>query len=192
MAEEENNEAEGTEEEGSTEAAPAEGGNSKKLLFIGGGVLLLILLVGAPLIVFLMMSGSGEETEKESPGAAKEKEELVLLMEGFDEEDESEENQKPLGAFYPFETFVVNLSGGGYLRVQAHVEFVKRDIPKKFYSKLVVIRDSLINVLSNKSRKDLGDEEGRADLKAEMRDMINEKLRKQEIEKVYFTQFVIQ
>lgn len=191
MAEEEKQEAEGKED-----AAPKEDGEAsaskKKLLFLVGGIVLLVLLIGTPLLLYFMLGSSEEGVEKENPEAAKDKQELVLLMEGFEEEDETSEVEKPLGAFYPFDTFVVNLSGGGYLRCQAHIEFVKRDIPKKFLSKLVPIRDSLINVLSNKSRKDLGDEEGRADLKTEMKETINEKLRKQEVERVYFTEFVIQ
>ncbi|MCB0329557.1 MAG: hypothetical protein KDD70_07835 [Bdellovibrionales bacterium] len=59
-----------------------------------------------------MLSGGEEsQTEKENPEAAKDKQELVLMMEGFEEDDEAEENEHPMGAFYPFETFVVNLSG---------------------------------------------------------------------------------
>ncbi|MCI5064397.1 flagellar basal body-associated FliL family protein [bacterium] len=187
MADEEENNEE-------AEATPGEEKKpgSKKLLFIIGGVVLLIFLIATPIVLFTVMGGGDDEIEKEDADAAEDQEELVLLLEGFHEEDEAKEDEKPLGAFYPFETFVVNLSGGGYLRCQAVAEFEKRDIPKKFYSKIIPVRDSLINVLSNKSRRDLGDEEGRADLKAEMRDLINEEIRKAEVKRIYFTQFVIQ
>jgi flagellar basal body-associated protein FliL len=192
MAEEESEEKEGTEE------TPEESGGliaklgKKKLLIIGGGVAALFLLIGTPLAVFLLMGEEKPETEQEQTTAAIEKQDLVLMMEGFEEEDQSTENEKPLGAFYPFETFVVNLKGGGYLRCEAQAEFTERDIPKKFFAKLIPIRDELISALSGKTRGDLAAEKGRAELKQHMKEIINGKLRKEQVEKIYFTEFIIQ
>ncbi|MCB0320381.1 MAG: flagellar basal body-associated FliL family protein [Bdellovibrionales bacterium] len=187
MAEKEKKEDESAE----ATVAPAKTGK-KKLFIIGGAAIVLLLCIGAP-VMYFVLAGGEEETDAQTvdPKTAVEKE-VVLMMEGFEEEDELEDDEAPLGAFYPFETFVVNLTGGGYLRLQLHAEFIPRDIPKKFYTKLIPIRDRLITLFSNKTRDDLSTEELKGKLKVEIIGAINEMMRKETIRRVYFTQFIVQ
>lgn len=187
MAEEEEKQEE--EKDEAAEAAPKK--SSKKLLLIIGGIMFLLIAIGTPVLIFTL-SGEEEGKADSAPADAASVPGEVLTLEGFLDEDEAEEEEAPLGAFFPMETFVTNLSSGGYLRCQVQLEFIDRDIPKRFFAKLVPVRDSVLNLLANRSRVDLQDEKGRATLKRDIRQIINETLRREEVKEVYFTQFVIQ
>ncbi|MDC0358695.1 flagellar basal body-associated FliL family protein, partial [Oligoflexia bacterium] len=115
-----------------------------------------------------------------------------LSMEGYEDEVSLEEDEEPLGAIFPLETFVVNLTEGGYLRCQVQLEFETRDIPKRFYVRQVPIRDAILGLFSARTKKDLSKEDGRRQIKKDIRELINEILRRQEVRHVYFTQFVVQ
>ena len=63
---------------------------------------------------------------------------MVLKPEGADSEEPLEEGEEALGALYPLETFVVNLKGGRYITTfVAQLEFATRDVPKRFYGRIV-------------------------------------------------------
>ncbi|NBW39610.1 hypothetical protein EBR25_01260 [bacterium] len=186
--EQENGEAqEGKSDSGKKRFVP-----SRKVLLIALGVVVVVAAIGTPLAFFLLRDSEETEITDLDKDAAKDEPETILYIEGFDDLKDGSENEQPLGAFYPFETFIVNLDGGGYLRCQLHAEFVKRDIPNRFFAKLIIIRDSIISTLSNKSREDLADKTGRDNLKSELKMIINSELRREEVEAVYFNQFVVQ
>lgn len=177
----------GEEEEGKQEAAPKPAGSSK-MLIIAGAVLLLAVLIGVP-AYFFTMHGQDEPISAEGPEA----EGAQALHAGQAEaEQEMEEGEEPLGAIFPLESFVVNLQGGGYLRAQIQLEFIERDVPRRLYVRLVPVRDAIINLLSNRTQADLAEEKGRGNLKNDIREIVNEVLKKAEVKNVYFTQFVVQ
>ncbi|RME61619.1 MAG: hypothetical protein D6780_01305 [Candidatus Dadabacteria bacterium] len=182
MAEEEKKEGEEKEEKSSKK--------SKKTLFIIGGVLGVLLIMGIPLGYFLLRSGGEEggevQAEAAVSGAVK-----GLVMEGSLEEDQYEEGEEAIGAFYAFEPFVVNLAEGGYLRVEVQAEFKSREIPRRFYLRLIQIRDALIDLLSSYKREEISTRAQRIALKASIRESINKILKKDMVKKVYFTNFVI-
>jgi len=107
-------------------------------------------------------------------------------------EDELDEGEQVIGAIFPLDTFVINLSGGKYLRVQVRLEFEGRDIPKRLYPRVVPVRDELIGILSTKRAEDLQTSQGKENLKKEIKNSINELLRHEDVKNVYFTQFVVQ
>ena len=113
-------------------------------------------------------------------------------LEGSEDVEELEEGEEALGAIIPFDTFVVNLSGAKFIRVQLQVEFATLDVPKKFYSKIVPMRDAIISTLTQRSPDDLESMKGKESLKTQIRNMMNEMLRKEDVKRIYFTQFVIQ
>lgn len=188
MAEEEKK-PEGGEEGAAAPAAAAKGGK-KKLFIIIGGIVFLGLGIGIPVV---MMSGKGTKEpaseELEADAASKQK---SLVPEGQNEEEELVEGEEPLGAMYPMDTFVVNLNGGKYIRIGVQLEFVGRDIPSRFYSRQVLVRDSMITLLSSKSQDELQSAKDKEQFKTEVKDLVNEILKKEEIKKVYFTQFLVQ
>jgi flagellar basal body-associated protein FliL len=106
--------------------------------------------------------------------------------------EELEEGEEPLGAIVPLETFLVNLSGGKYIRAQVQVEFESLDVPRRFYTRSVPIRDGIISMLTQMTAENLESAKGKDKLRAEIRSVINTTLRKEEVRRVYFTQFVIQ
>ena len=179
----------GGEEEATPEVAPAPAaGGRSKMLIIVGGVVVLALAIGIPTLIFTMQ-GHEEQISAEGPEAESTQ---ALLTDGAGVEDELEEGEEPLGAIFPLESFVVNLQGGGYLRTQVQLEFVERDVPRRLYVRLVPVRDAIIHLLSNRSQADLGDEKGRGNLKNDIKELVNEVLKKAEVRNVYFTQFVVQ
>lgn len=182
MAEEEKQEQAETQ-------APVKQGRFKRSYVIGAGALMLVLMIGVPAAVFLL---------KEKPSEVKEitpelGPEASLKPEGHDDGDIAlEEGEEALGAIVPFDTFLVNLSGGRYIRVQIQVEFETLDIPRRFYTRAVPIRDSIISLLTQMTADNLESMKGKDKLRTEIRSVINTALRKEEVRRVYFTQFVIQ
>ena len=178
--------------DGEGEAAPAPAKKSKKALFIGVGAGVgLLLLIGIPLIIMLMRSKPQIDPHALPADAAK-LQEPQHQPEGAAGEEEIEEGEEPLGAILPLETFILNLSGGKYIRMQIQFEFDGRDIPKRLYPRMVPLRDAIITLVTRKAADDLASEKGKEILRKELRDTVNEMLRKEEVKRVYFTQFVIQ
>jgi flagellar FliL protein len=87
---------------------------------------------------------------------------------------------------------VLNLSDGKFIRTQVQLEFSGNDIPRRFYNRSVILRDALIKLITKKSSDELLDESGKNKLKEEIKQTINDVLKREEVKNVYFTQFVIQ
>lgn len=181
---EEKKDAEKGEGGEATAAAPAK--SKKKKFLIIGGVVFLLIAVGAP-VAFFMLKKAPQGGEHEAAPAGEE-----IVIEGADDEDELDEGEAALGGFLPLETFVVNLSGGKFIRIQVQLEFMERDIPARFYSRLAIVRDGIIAMLTNRTEADVITAKGKESLKHEMRDIINEVMKKEEVRNIYFTQFVVQ
>jgi flagellar FliL protein len=171
-------------------AAPS---NKKKILLIAG-VSLVTLGVGAPVGYFLLKPAAAPVeapqveavVDHEEPQAQEKKEE------GADEELALMEGEEALGAIVPFETFLVNLNGGKYLRLQLQAEMETPDIPRRLYARIVPIRDAIITLLTEKTAADLDSPQGKDELKKTVKVIINEQLKRQDVRRIYFTQFVIQ
>lgn len=182
MSEEEKKEAPEVE----TPPVPHRG---KRVVIAAVGVVGLLIIVGVPAGYFLLKKEPPEVQEVTPEMSA----EPQLKPEGFDDaEEELEEGEEPLGAIVPFDTFLVNLSGGKYIRTQIQVEFETLDVPRRFYTRAVPIRDNIISLLTQMSAENLESTKGKDKLRAEIRAVINAALRKEEVKRVYFTQFVIQ
>ena len=109
-----------------------------------------------------------------------------------DAEEELEEGEEILGAIAPLDTFVVNLKGGRFIRLQMQLEFVERDVPQRLLQRAAIVRDAIITLLTTKSAEDMLEREGKEKLRKEVRNLVNEALKKELVKKVYFTQFVVQ
>jgi flagellar FliL protein len=161
----------------------------KRVIIAAGGIVALLIVVGVPAGYFLLRDGP-KEVEQITPEMEADSQHKP---EGHDDpEEELEEGEEPLGAIVPFETFLVNLSGGKYIRAQVQVEFETLDVPRRFYTKAVPIRDSIITLLTQMTAENLDTAKGKDKLRSDIRSVINTALRKEEVRRVYFTQFVIQ
>jgi flagellar basal body-associated protein FliL len=172
----------------------------RKGVVLVAGLSVAILLVGVPVVYMLFNSGSEAVEETASKDVVDTLNGEKISAEGALNNDSASEQadeelldgEELIGAIAPFDTFLVNLSGGKYLRLQLQVEMEERDIPRRFYTRLVPIRDGIITLLTQKSASDLEDVRGKEVLKRAIRDLINEQLKRQDVKRVYFTQFVIQ
>jgi flagellar FliL protein len=168
------------------EAAPPP--KSKKKLFLSIGMVVLLIAAGA---AFFLLKPKKEEKEELAADAAHSESDLTNET-SVDPEEPLDEGEEALGAIFPLETFVVNLNGGKYVRVQMQFEFASRDIPKPFLGKLVVVRDAIIALLNKKTAENILAENGKDTVKIAVKDIVNETFRKEYVKKVYFTQFIVQ
>jgi len=168
---------------------------SRRKLVLLAGVVTAVLGVGAP-VGYLLFKPADAPKEEPAVGvdAAMEsvKEPQVEVAPVEDDALTLLEGEEALGAIVPFDTFLVNLSGGKYLRLQVQAEMETPDIPRRLYGRIVPIRDGIITMLTQKSAADLESVEGKSSLKKGIKDLINEQLHKQDVRRIYFTQFVIQ
>jgi flagellar FliL protein len=190
MAEEESKQA---ETGGAEVTAQAPAGKRKKILFLIIGLLVLLVAGGVPAAYFMFRKPAAKIDELASDIAEKEDEEEDQGKRvGSGESLDFEEGEEAIGAIVPFDTFLVNLNGGKYVRVQVQVEFDSMDVPSRFYTRMVPIRDAIISLLTQQTAESLEDSKGKDKLKIAIRNLMNDVLRKEEVRKVYFTQFVIQ
>jgi flagellar basal body-associated protein FliL len=168
--------------------------NGRKKLVIAAGVSLAVLGIGAPVGYFLLVpSQEPEEVAEPAPvvieadkeghsAEAPVEDETLALLEG----------EEALGAIVPFDAFLVNLAGGKYLRLQLQAEMETPDVPRRLYGRIVPIRDGIITMLTQKTATELEDAAGKDVLKKSIKELINEQLKRQDVRRIYFTQFVIQ
>ena len=174
-------------EEGAEAVVPAPAASKKKLIIAIVAGLILLLAIGIPATFFLLKD---KKTTEELPADAAHEEGLV--PEGHDDEDALDEGEEALGAIFPLETFVVNLQGGRFIRCQMQFEFQTREVQRRFYAKLVPVRDAIISLLTKRQADDVVSEKGKSTLKGEIREMVNEILHREDVKTIYFTQFVVQ
>lgn len=180
------------EMEGAAPAAAAESsGGKSKLMLILGAIALVLVSAGAPTTFFILREKKRAALEELSSDAAHPDAE-ALTPEGQDDEDQIGDDEERLGAILPLDTFLINLEGGSYLRAQVQLEFVGTTVPASFIRNQVVIRDGLISLMSRKKAEELGTYKGRDGMKSDIKDLINEILKREEVKRVFFTQFVIQ
>ncbi len=178
------------EKDGAAEAAPESSGGKSNLMLILGAVALVAVSAGAPTTFFILKEKKRAALEELAVNAANGAD--GQLAEGYDDEEQIGDDEERLGAILPLDTFLINLDGGQYLRAQLQLEFVATSVPSPFIRNQVVIRDGLISLMSRKKAETLGTHKGREAMKSEIKDLINEVLKREEIKRVFFTQFVIQ
>jgi flagellar FliL protein len=178
------------QEEGEDKKAEEAPVKKKSKLPLIIGIVVVLLIAGGAGAFFFMKSAKKENKEEISADAAQE--EGLESESAADAEEELEEGEEPLGALFPLDPFVVNLNGGRYIRLQIQIEFSDRDIPKRFMNRIPVIRDGIIGLLNKMTSEKVLSENGRDSIKNQIKDVVNEVLRKEEVKKVYLTQFIVQ
>ena len=96
---------------------------------------------------------------------------------------------------YSLEPFVVNVTGDGYSRyLKVRVEFEADDpeLKSELDARLPQIRDAVVVLLSSKKLADVTDFEGKALLKQDIYERVNDILETGELNSVLFTEFVVQ
>lgn len=181
-----------------TLAPPAAPHRGKRSIFAASGIGALMLVTGVSAgysafgrVAELSAELRDEASAQSSAGSDEAAAEDSSFQERPDAVD-AEEGEEALGAIIPLDTFLLNLPGGKYIRVQMQLEFQGMEIPSRFYGRVVPVRDSIITFISNEKAEDLQTSKGKEELKENVRKIVNEQLRKELVRRVYFTQFVIQ
>ena len=159
--------------------------------WIGFILLIIIVQVGATLCGMYLFKSKKDETTKEelsSDAASKEEEETAEP----EEQEELKEGEEIFGAIYPLEMFLVNLKDGGVIRVEVQLQFTSRDVPRRLYSRMPLIRDTVISILSQKSKADVLEKKGREQLRADVKNLVNSRLMGELVSMVLFTQYIVQ
>jgi len=175
------------EEEEKKEDDKKEGGKSSNMmLIIIIAVLVLLLVIGG--VAAFLLSGGDEETQQMDQSAPSSK-------------DASPKKQKKrmesltVGPMYPLDNFIVNLlsdSGRRFLKTQINLEMDTEDLAAELDSKVPVIRDIVIRVLTSKTLEEISTAKGKDKLKDALINQLNMRLKDGEINNLYFTEFVIQ
>lgn len=166
-------------DEEAQESEEKKGGN-KLVLIIIIVVVVLLVLVGGGIGLFFALSGGGDDAEEDPELAAEE--ELEELPFG-----------ELSGAVLPLEPFIVNLKvKGNFLKASLQLQFIDPELPPTIENDIPKVRDAIIAILSSRSAKEILTEEGKNDLKDEIVERVNDALGLEDIEGVYFTEFIVQ
>ncbi len=169
-------------EEGENQEAVAAEGGIPWVLIIGAVVL--SLAAGAGGAFFLLGSQTAPVVVENAEAAAAAAAELREAEgEGFRER------------LYSLDPFVVNVSGDGYsryLKVKIELEADTPELKTEMDARISQVRDAVIVLLSSKKLSDITDFEGKALLKQDIYERVNDILETGELNSVLFTEFVVQ
>jgi flagellar FliL protein len=111
-------------------------------------------------------------------------------------EKKSLEQAKPqVAVFWPMEPFIVNLidnEGERYLKIVLQMEISDQSLVEELNLVKPKIRDSVLDLLSAKTYKEMMDPLGKQRLRDEIAMRANSFISRGKVLKVYFTEFVIQ
>lgn len=99
------------------------------------------------------------------------------------------------GEFLTIDDLLINPAGSGgkrFLVVSLGVETQKSAVLEELGAKDIVIRDAILRLLSQRTAEELGSIELRAEIKDEVRTEMNRILQKGQIDRLYFTQYLLQ
>jgi flagellar FliL protein len=182
----------------SAEAKPAAKGPNKLVLF--GGIGVGVVIVGVVLALFVlkpMMSGPADEQSQ------------VVETSHGDEADshaEAKPKRKPrkssgdhgeasASLVYAVKDIVVNPAGTGgtrFLSVSFGFELGSPELMMAFEEREPVVRDALITILSSKTVAQLTDAKQKEIVRYQIKKRLQQLLGSEEIEGVYYTDFVLQ
>ena len=125
-----------------------------------------------------------------------------LLVKGKKEEARTPKSRpqirrEEVGMIYPLESFIVNLMdkaglGKRYLKVKIILEIGGLEAKKVVDGQKPRLRDTILLLLSSQSFKEINTMEGKLELKQALLSRINQTLGEGIVQRIYFTEFVVQ
>ena len=108
-----------------------------------------------------------------------------------------EESAQPIeyGLFTEIQGLIINPAGSEgrrYLMVNVGLETAESGVLEEIEEKQIVVRDAIIKRLGERSVEELADITLRNEIKEQLRDTVNTVLRKGEVDRMYFPQYVLQ
>lgn len=112
-------------------------------------------------------------------------------------QSEAEQTQDKLSIIYPFKSFIVNLTskqgiGKRYLKITMELEVGKEEEKRKLEHHVPQLRDTVLLMLSSRTLEDINSMESKLELKQTLLSRMNQILGEAIIQRVYFTEFVVQ
>lgn len=156
--------------------AGAEKKSSKKMLLII--IAVVVVLIGGGAAAFFLLRGDPPpitETPSQTAGVP-----------------------KPTGSIGPMveiEPFIINIlddSGTRYLKAAITLELNNPQAIEETRQRMPQIRDAILLLVGNKTFGELADLHGKLQLRGELRERLNKILTSGRVEKIYFTEFVVQ
>ncbi len=155
------------------------GGKSSMMPMLLAGVVALVIGLGAGFVLF----SPGEEA---APEAGSDAEAAAIPAETPDEYK---------ARLLELEPVVANIEGDGYtrlLKMKVVLECESAEVRGEAEGRMAQIRDSTLTLVSSRRLVDLIDFEGKALLKDDLRDRVNQILTMGRVESVLLTEFVVQ
>lgn len=167
--------------------APAESASSssgnKPTLFILLAVINMAVVMGVGAMLYL-----GQKKKEAEPG-------IDDVIKGEHEKVKEEEHSKEfIGKLVPLETFLVNVGntrGRKLVKINMELEVSNAEVQEEVEKIKPKIRDYIIIITSSKNYAEISTREGKDALRDEIKNQINLFLTKGQINKVYFTEFIL-
>jgi flagellar FliL protein len=99
------------------------------------------------------------------------------------------------GHIYRMDPFIVNLNDEQamrYLKIKIEFESDEEKANDEYGRRLPQLRDAILTILSAKNHQEIMSSEGKKILKEELKQRLNNLLQDFRVQKIYFTEFVIQ
>lgn len=164
-------------------AAPAPASGQKTILFVALSIINMIVVAGVGFMIY-----QGKHKEAAEPNI-----DQVIKAEHEAQGHEETETDSFLGKIIPLETFMVNLSGSKgkkVAKVNMEIELDNPKLAEEIAKRNPQIRDYINMILSTKTYEEVSTQEGKNNLKDEIRDTLNSFLVQGKIKKIYFTEFI--
>jgi flagellar FliL protein len=107
---------------------------------------------------------------------------------------DEEKSKEFIGKLVPLETFLVNISGSRgrkLVKINMELEVTNAEVQEEVEKIKPKIRDYIIIIVSSKTFAEISTKEGKNALREEIKNQINLFLTKGQINKVYFTEFIL-
>ena len=160
----------------SAEAGAGKKSSKKMLIIIIAAVV--ILLGGGAAAFFLLKGEDPASTTASQPAAA-----ITPMAKGT------------IGPMVEIEPFIINIldkDGTRYLKAAITLETNNDPAVEEITQRMPQMRDSILLLVGNKTFGELADLQGKLQLRSELRERLNKILTGGRVEKIYFTEFVVQ
>lgn len=158
-------------------------GMDKKKLFIIIGAAAAAVIVIVVAILMFTGNGKGKEAKEEGGHGAKA------------ESAEGGAHGPAAEAVYPLEPFIVNIYDGQeirYLKVKVEFGLASPEAKAELDPRQAPLRDAILVLLTTKTLQDIQDMQGKNQLREEILAAVNSIIPAGKVQKVFFTDFVVQ
>ncbi len=156
----------------------AEQKSSKKMLIII--IAAVVILLGGGAAAFFLLKGEDPESATTSKPEATNTAQVA---------------KGAIGPMVEIEPFIINIlddEGTRYLKAAITLETDNDPVAEEIIQRMPQIRDAILLLVGNKTFSELADLQGKLQLRSELRERLNKLLSGGRVQKIYFTEFVVQ